>query len=61
MQPTAQAVGNRPTCRVRFGRIARASRHQASKLTQFSNSRLQFFGFIWYKQFTESSCVASRS
>ena len=32
--------------------------HQIGKLKQFSNSRLRFSGFIWYKQFTESMCVA---
>jgi hypothetical protein len=34
-------------------------RHQTSKLAHFSNCPLQFFGFIWYKQFTESRCVAA--
>ena len=28
---------------------------QIGKLTHFLNSPLQFFAFIWYKQFTESS------
>jgi hypothetical protein len=29
--------------------------NQIGKLTHFSNYPLQFFLFIWYKQFTESS------
>jgi hypothetical protein len=30
-----------------------------SKLMHFLNSPLQFFLFIWYKQFTESRSVAA--
>jgi hypothetical protein len=35
--------------------------HQIDKLPSFSNSPLRFSSFIWYKQFTESRCVASRA
>jgi hypothetical protein len=31
-----------------------AGKHQFRKLNHFLNSPLQFFAFIWYKQFTES-------
>ncbi len=39
--------------------ISRASPSHFGKFTHFSNCPLQFFGFIWYKQFTESRCVAA--
>jgi hypothetical protein len=33
-------------------------RHQTRHPMHFSNSPLQFFSSLWYKQFTESRCVA---
>jgi hypothetical protein len=35
------------------------SRHQNRGLKHFLNSRLQFFLYLWYKQFTESKSVAA--
>jgi len=46
---------------VTTSRISRAFWDHFGKPTQFSNWPLQFFLFIWYKQFTESRSVAAGS
>jgi hypothetical protein len=40
------------------GDLRAARVHQIGKLTRPTISPLRFFSFLWYKQFTESICVA---
>jgi hypothetical protein len=60
MQPTAQAVGGSSAAsRLAAGANQRPfACSQNSKHLHLSNSPLRFLALLWYKQFTESICVA---